>query len=196
MHRFWILPALLLVITTPSQAGKLYKIVDADGQVTFSQYPPAEKSEHAIIEDIKLSGTTQATVSQVGNSLYCGETRLPNPPVSHNKRAFYKTLFTSKNAGRHNSTRSKKKLSGTITHSLRAAKTTTATIIKKLSAASTIKNAKIKTFKPLKNCAAPSTGETANAMKLTTTQPTTARKWPAYKEFTKILNRQYRFTAA
>jgi|GEM_PF-1017420 len=87
MHRIWILAALLLVISSPSQAGKLYKIVDADGQVTFSQYPPAEKSEHAIIEDIKLSGTSQAAVSQVGNSLYCGETRLPNPPVSQSQQA-------------------------------------------------------------------------------------------------------------
>jgi len=87
MRKIWILTTLLLIIASPSQASKLYKIIDADGQVTFSQYPPTDKSEHAVIEDIKLSGTVQAAVSQIGNSLYCGETRLPNPPVSQSQQA-------------------------------------------------------------------------------------------------------------
>lgn len=87
MLKISILTALLLIIASPSHAGKLYKIIDADGQVTFSQYPPADKSENAIIEDIKLSGRVQTAVSQVGNTFYCGETRLPNPPVSQSQKS-------------------------------------------------------------------------------------------------------------
>jgi len=87
MYKTLLLTCLLLSISSHSHAGKLYKIVDENGMVTFSQYPPAEKSESSVIEDVKMNTAAQATLSKIGNTLYCGDMRLPNQPVSETQQA-------------------------------------------------------------------------------------------------------------
>ena len=63
-----------------SQAGKLYKIVDDEGNITFGQFPPneVEKSKGTIIEtkDMPLDGITK--VETKGTRDYCGNISLPN----------------------------------------------------------------------------------------------------------------------
>ena len=98
--RLPLLPALLAItlmgLASYSQAGKLYKIVDADGKITFSQYPPAEKSDEQVVEGIKLKGDAQLAVSKRGNLLYCGETRLPNAPISQSQQSRFLQELTRK----------------------------------------------------------------------------------------------------
>lgn len=69
-----LLAALGLSVSVHAQ--KLYKIVDAEGNVTFSQFPPQEKSENAIIDEHQVAGSAQSTVSEMQGNLYCGDIRL------------------------------------------------------------------------------------------------------------------------
>lgn len=70
---------LLVVAALPLQAQKLYKIVDGDGNVSFSQYPPAEKKQNVSVEGVKVSGSAQSMVSEGLDGSYCGKIRLPKP---------------------------------------------------------------------------------------------------------------------
>ncbi|UTA49351.1 DUF4124 domain-containing protein [Simiduia sp. 21SJ11W-1] len=59
-------------------AQKLYKIVDENGNVTFSQFPPKEKSENTKVEDVHVKSSGGKTpVRYVGTNAYCGDIRLP-----------------------------------------------------------------------------------------------------------------------
>lgn len=67
----------LLLPFSAAQAAELYKIVDEDGNVTFSQFPPSKPQGE--MESIKVAGTNDAmtTLSQSGNIEYCGDIELP-----------------------------------------------------------------------------------------------------------------------
>ena len=65
-----------LGLSISAHAQKLYKIVDEEGNVTFSQFPPQEKSENAIIDEHKVSGSAQSNVREMQGNLYCGDIRL------------------------------------------------------------------------------------------------------------------------
>ena len=72
----WVV--VLSAVSAAALAGKLYKIVDENGNVTFSQFPPQEKSDAAKVEDIavKTSGSEKLAVRSVGDQQYCGDIRL------------------------------------------------------------------------------------------------------------------------
>ncbi|RLU03034.1 MAG: DUF4124 domain-containing protein [Ketobacter sp.] len=73
---------LLLIVVNQAHAGKLYKIVDAEGNVTFSQFPPAPQPEAdqqgVTVNEMSVSGESASQVRLVGNNQYCGEIRLPS----------------------------------------------------------------------------------------------------------------------
>lgn len=75
-----LLLLLFVFAASPLQAQKLYKIVDEDGNVSFSQYPPAEQEDNVTVENLKVSGGPQTTVSEELDGRYCGKIRLPKPP--------------------------------------------------------------------------------------------------------------------
>ena len=64
---------LLFCLAAPALAGKLYKIVDEQGNVTFSQFPPKEKSENTTVEGVEVNSGGKASVREVGNRIYCGD---------------------------------------------------------------------------------------------------------------------------
>jgi len=74
-NRGFILLA-LLALSVSTQAQKLYKIVDAEGNVTFSQYPPQEKQEDSTIDEHTVSGGGQSVVTAKLDGLYCGDIQL------------------------------------------------------------------------------------------------------------------------
>jgi hypothetical protein len=73
-----IVLVLSLLFSGALWAEKLYKIVDEHGNVTFSQFPPKEKSENTVVEGVEVQSVGgMDSVRQVGNSAYCGDIRLP-----------------------------------------------------------------------------------------------------------------------
>lgn len=79
-HKFFIAicSVSLLLAAADLWAQKLYKIVDEEGNVTFSQFPPKEKSENTKVEDVHVkSAGGKEPVRYVGTSAYCGDIRLP-----------------------------------------------------------------------------------------------------------------------
>ena len=77
------------VFCSPAAAQKLYKIVDDEGNVTFSQFPPPEKQENATIDEHTVFGGSQSTVSERGDYMYCGDLRLANKNASRARKSSY-----------------------------------------------------------------------------------------------------------
>lgn len=69
---FFFLP---LVVSFPSFAGKLYKIIDEKtGRVTYSQFPPKDKSVTARIENVEVvDDVSTVKPVQEGSYVYCGD---------------------------------------------------------------------------------------------------------------------------
>ena len=69
----------LSLLTSDLFAGKLYKIVDENGNVTFSQYPPAtqEKAKGLTIEEKKVRNESETTLVVKGETEFCGKIQLP-----------------------------------------------------------------------------------------------------------------------
>lgn len=62
----------------PVLAAKLYKVVDANGNVTFTQYPPEKLAKNSKIEGVQAQGNNQSKVVRRGAYSYCGDIRLPS----------------------------------------------------------------------------------------------------------------------
>ncbi len=78
-----------VIFSLPAAAQKLYKIVDDEGNVTFSQFPPQEKQENATIDEHTVSGGSQSTVAERGNYIYCGDIRLASKDASRARTSSY-----------------------------------------------------------------------------------------------------------
>jgi hypothetical protein len=65
-----------------SYAGKLYKVVDENGKVTFSQYPPTDKSKNQKVESLAVNSWGTTAVTQSGTRFKCGDILLPSKPES------------------------------------------------------------------------------------------------------------------
>ncbi|ARU58196.1 hypothetical protein OLMES_4180 [Oleiphilus messinensis] len=88
MNRPILCAAILALTLSPlSHGGKLYKIVDKDGNVTFSQFPPSpqETTEGTQVEEKKTRGQGETAISVKGLVKYCGDIALP----SEEKRGDY-----------------------------------------------------------------------------------------------------------
>lgn len=68
----------LALAAQPVIAAKLYKIVDANGNVTFSQYPPEKLEKDSKIEGVVAEGNSQSKVVRRGAYSYCGDIELPS----------------------------------------------------------------------------------------------------------------------
>lgn len=81
----------LIVFTIPTaNAQKLYKIVDENGTVTFSQYPPEEQAS-SNIENVTVKNASNAAtvVSNDGSYEYCGEIRLPKHSLNDSTSRYF-----------------------------------------------------------------------------------------------------------
>ena len=81
MNKFLLLLA-VIVMSLPSQAQKLYKIVDDEGNVSFSQYPPMVREENVTVDDITVNTGSRSIVSEELDGLYCGKIRLESQSSS------------------------------------------------------------------------------------------------------------------
>jgi hypothetical protein len=81
MNKFLLLLA-LIAISLPSQAQKLYKVVDEEGNVSFSQYPPAASKKNVTVDNITLNTGSKSIVSEELNGLYCGKIKLASQSQS------------------------------------------------------------------------------------------------------------------
>ncbi len=82
----------LVVMAWPSYAQKLYKIVDENGNVSFSQFPPAEKKENTVVDDITVQGGSQSTVTETVDGKYCGKIQLPRKYSGQSAAVYAKQL--------------------------------------------------------------------------------------------------------
>lgn len=73
-----IFSVFLALVAQPVIAAKLYKIVDANGNVTFSQYPPEKLEKDSKIEGVVAEGNNQSKVVRRGGYSYCGDIELPS----------------------------------------------------------------------------------------------------------------------
>ncbi len=79
---FSIFAALMLlsVFVNPVLAGKLYKWVDSEGNVSYSQVPPPEDEKVKQEKVVNVSvASNAAQVTRHGNYEYCGDLKLPGP---------------------------------------------------------------------------------------------------------------------
>jgi hypothetical protein len=98
MNKFLLLLA-LIAISLPSQAQKLYKIVDAEGHVSFSQYPPVAMKENVTIDNITVNTGSQSVISEDFDGLYCGKIRLKSQSSSnYAMKDYVKTLDRSRSS--------------------------------------------------------------------------------------------------
>lgn len=69
-----------LAMASPAtlSAAELYKVIDEEGNVTFSQFPPSKAEGE--VENVKLEGVNDAmtAISKTGHIEYCGDIELPN----------------------------------------------------------------------------------------------------------------------
>jgi len=88
----FVLFFLCLAMPPASMAGKLYKIVDAQGNVTFSQFPPApaKASESLKVEETEVKTGSEVRVDKKGVASFCGDLKLPDP--LRYKNNFYSTV--------------------------------------------------------------------------------------------------------
>ena len=70
-------------------AQQLYKIVDKDGNVTFSQHPPLEAEETETMESVNVSGANsgKTPLTRVGTIEYCGDIELPKARLGKNAQS-------------------------------------------------------------------------------------------------------------
>ncbi|WP_390594610.1 DUF4124 domain-containing protein [Simiduia litorea] len=88
MTRLLVACFLILAVVANVYAAKLYKVVDEHGNITFSQYPPKEKSENTVVEGVEVRGGGAAeAVRYVGSSAYCGDIRLPTSYTGSSARS-------------------------------------------------------------------------------------------------------------
>lgn len=68
-----------LAFSPAATAGKLYKIVDEKGNITFSQFPPspAEKNDNLMVETEEVKGSPSTLRTEKGLTSYCGDIELP-----------------------------------------------------------------------------------------------------------------------
>ena len=79
-----------------SQAEKLYKIVDEEGKISFSQYPPVSKDENDTIEDISVNATSHSPITNGIDGRYCGTIKLPaQTEAGYSQASYIKTLDRS-----------------------------------------------------------------------------------------------------
>lgn len=70
---------LSLMAIAPSHAAKMYKVVDAQGNVSFSQFPPkkSEVASDSVVEAQTVSSQSETSVSTKYGDQYCGKIELP-----------------------------------------------------------------------------------------------------------------------
>ncbi|GEM_PF-2703239 len=60
----------------------MYKIVDEQGNVTYSQFPPppqpAQQQDGVRVDEMSVSGDSASQVRTLGQNQYCGEIQLPS----------------------------------------------------------------------------------------------------------------------
>lgn len=79
--RIFLCACLLSLAAVQAQAGKFYKIVDEEGNVTYSQFPPTPKPDQGQqgvkVNELNVKGESASQVRLVGKNQYCGEILLP-----------------------------------------------------------------------------------------------------------------------
>lgn len=106
-HFVKILITALTIILSPwiIAEDKIYKTIDANGKVHFSNSPPptaAHVSSNIEHIELKTAGTNMTTITSTGDNHFCGEILLPTWPneksggFSEEKRNFYQRLARSK----------------------------------------------------------------------------------------------------
>lgn len=100
MNKFLLLLA-LIAISLSSQAQKLYKIVDAEGNVSFSQYPPVATKENVTVDNITVNTGSQSVISEELDGLYCGKIRLKSQSSSsYAMKDYVRTLDSARSSWR------------------------------------------------------------------------------------------------
>ena len=69
---------IFLTIALPlSVQSGVYKIVDENGKVSYSQYPPAEKKE-STVKQMDIQDEAATRIKSIGRKRFCGDISLPN----------------------------------------------------------------------------------------------------------------------
>ena len=70
----------------------MYKIVDADGNITFSQHPPSTEKlteQNLDVEGLQVKDASAATrLEKKGQDMYCGDIRLPDRSYKKTAHAY------------------------------------------------------------------------------------------------------------
>ena len=80
--RFALFAGALCLCIGSVEAAKMYKIVDEQGNVTYSQFPPppqpAQQQDGVRVDEMSVSGDSASQVRTLGQNQYCGEIQLPS----------------------------------------------------------------------------------------------------------------------
>ena len=69
-----------LIVSNAVMASKLYKIVDENGNVTFSQFPPvpSKETQSLKVEEKQVKNEVKSRLIKKGDSEFCGNIQLPS----------------------------------------------------------------------------------------------------------------------
>ncbi len=88
VHRFILATGLILLAMSGAHAGKIYKIVDENGKVTFSQVPPSTADESAgQVEEVSVQKEAMTAVTEEFGVEFCGDIRLPQKSTNYKSSA-------------------------------------------------------------------------------------------------------------
>ena len=80
---------IIAALAVPVHAEKLYKTKDADGNITFSQYPPEDQGKEVITEDLTVEHSSKSAVTEGLHGTHCGQIKLPDQAASNYSHASY-----------------------------------------------------------------------------------------------------------
>ena len=103
MKKIILSSLITLVCSNSSVAQKIYKSIDADGNVTFSQVEPIVQENDPIqVETLKVSNTNNAmsTVTTKFGKEQCGDIQLPNNNNSYSSRNKSSTKYLEQKIAR------------------------------------------------------------------------------------------------
>ncbi len=107
-----VLSTVMLLSPFMVNAAKMYKWIDGEGNVTYSQLPPPD-GDKIVEEEVNLLGVSnEASVTRYGNYDYCGDMKLPGPVTDPEKQ--YRNTVGKRNQWRRELISTEQSLRSTI----------------------------------------------------------------------------------
>ena len=94
--KYLLLVLICAMTTSVAVAEKIYKTVDANGRVSYTNKKPADETVQQQEMEIRESTSNHTDPTQVGTDWYCGNIQLPNSAELRTETVFYEQVVSKK----------------------------------------------------------------------------------------------------